>query len=171
MTPALHVVYRCRAGDSPDKERPSWFSKRLCLASLLVAVDAFDEPVDLTYLVDGPVPLELAALIGRGGEVRHLKGGGMARSYQTAIELALHAGWADDEGQFALHGWSADGRVEGGPCAVNCSNRNEIYALHPGGANIGLGDGSVRFLKAGINIATVAALVTRANGEVIGNDF
>jgi prepilin-type N-terminal cleavage/methylation domain-containing protein/prepilin-type processing-associated H-X9-DG protein len=82
------------------------------------------------------------------------------------------AAWADNEGQFSLHGFSADGLTQGGPCAVNCSNRNEIYSFHTGGGNIVLADGSVRFLRASMNIGTLAALVTRANGEVIStNDY
>ncbi len=76
------------------------------------------------------------------------------------------APWADDEGQFSLHGFSADGFTQGGPCAVNCNNRNEVYAFHTNGANIGMGDGSVRYLRKSISIGTLAALVTRANGEV-----
>src|SRR5439155_15275753 len=80
------------------------------------------------------------------------------------------AGWADDEGNFSLHGASADGLTIPGPCAVNCSNDNEIYAFHTGGANVVLGDGSVRFLRASVNIAVVAALITRAVGEVVAPD-
>lgn len=82
--------------------------------------------------------------------------------------------WADDAGEFALHGWLVSGAVggEGGPCAVNCSNDNEIYAFHPGGANVVMGDGSVHFLSQTININIVAALITRARGEPItGADF
>jgi prepilin-type processing-associated H-X9-DG protein len=75
--------------------------------------------------------------------------------------------WADNEGQFSLHGFSYDGLTQGGPCAVNCSNRNEIFSFHPGGCNVSLGDGSVRFLRETIDIAVVAMLVTRNNGEVV----
>jgi prepilin-type processing-associated H-X9-DG protein len=41
---------------------------------------------------------------------------------------------------------------------------------HPGGVNILMGDGSVRFVKDSINQATWWALGTRANGEVISSD-
>jgi prepilin-type processing-associated H-X9-DG protein len=50
---------------------------------------------------------------------------------------------------------------------VNCSNANEIFAFHPGGAMVGMGDGSVRFLRSSTPLAVVSALVTRANGEVV----
>lgn len=46
----------------------------------------------------------------------------------------------------------------------------EIYAFHPGGANVLFADGSARFLKETILIRVLAALVTRAGGEVLSND-
>jgi prepilin-type N-terminal cleavage/methylation domain-containing protein/prepilin-type processing-associated H-X9-DG protein len=45
-----------------------------------------------------------------------------------------------------------------------------FHSQHPGGANILFGDGSVRFLKTTINLATLRALGTRANGEVVSSD-
>jgi prepilin-type N-terminal cleavage/methylation domain-containing protein/prepilin-type processing-associated H-X9-DG protein len=53
-----------------------------------------------------------------------------------------------------------------GPCAVNCINDKEIYAFHPGGANILMCDGSVRFLKATVHIDVVLQLLTRDRGEI-----
>ena len=41
---------------------------------------------------------------------------------------------------------------------------------HPGGMNILLGDGSVRFIKNSINGSTWRALGTVAGGEIIGDD-
>jgi prepilin-type N-terminal cleavage/methylation domain-containing protein len=41
----------------------------------------------------------------------------------------------------------------------------EIYAFHPGGANVAVGDGSVRFVNDNILIRQLAALITRAGGE------
>jgi prepilin-type N-terminal cleavage/methylation domain-containing protein/prepilin-type processing-associated H-X9-DG protein len=46
----------------------------------------------------------------------------------------------------------------------------DIWSRHPGGANILFGDGSVRFLKDGINAAVLRALATRGGGEVISSD-
>jgi len=44
------------------------------------------------------------------------------------------------------------------------------YAEHPGGANILVGDGSVRFIKESINQRVWAALATRRGGEVLSAD-
>jgi prepilin-type N-terminal cleavage/methylation domain-containing protein/prepilin-type processing-associated H-X9-DG protein len=52
------------------------------------------------------------------------------------------------------------------PCAINCSNHREIYSFHPGGANAVFADSSVHFLKADMSIRILAALVTRAGGEI-----
>jgi prepilin-type processing-associated H-X9-DG protein len=58
------------------------------------------------------------------------------------------------------------------PCAVNCTNQKEVYSFHPGGANGLFADGSVHFLPAGMRIRALAALVTRAGGEVVSaGDF
>jgi prepilin-type N-terminal cleavage/methylation domain-containing protein/prepilin-type processing-associated H-X9-DG protein len=54
-----------------------------------------------------------------------------------------------------------------GKCAVNCTNDSEVYAFHPGGANVVMMDGSVRYLKKSIDIVVVAALLTKEGGEVI----
>ena len=47
-----------------------------------------------------------------------------------------------------------------------------FYSFHPSGANALFVDGSVHFLKAGIDIRILASLVTRAGGEVVsGSDY
>ena len=51
-------------------------------------------------------------------------------------------------------------------CLINCSNDLGLYAFHTGVANVGMGDGSVRTLQQSASRFFVAALVTRANGEV-----
>jgi len=45
----------------------------------------------------------------------------------------------------------------------------QMYAEHVGGANVLLGDGSVRFVSQFINQDTWAALCSRAEGEVVGD--
>jgi prepilin-type processing-associated H-X9-DG protein len=78
------------------------------------------------------------------------------------------AGWASvtTVTPINLDGTSADGLTLWGPCAINCSNIHEIYSFHPGGANAIFADGHTQFLKNNIRISVMAALVTRAGGEI-----
>jgi prepilin-type N-terminal cleavage/methylation domain-containing protein/prepilin-type processing-associated H-X9-DG protein len=66
--------------------------------------------------------------------------------------------------------WSADGTTPGGPCTINCNNSWGIYSFHSVGANAVFVDGSVHFLRVGLDRDVFAALVTRAGGEVIPGD-
>lgn len=73
--------------------------------------------------------------------------------------------WNHFKGPIVLQGKNGDGTVNPGRCALNCTNDREVYAFHPG-ANVGFGDGSVRFLRAGMDVRIMARLITRAGGEV-----
>jgi prepilin-type N-terminal cleavage/methylation domain-containing protein/prepilin-type processing-associated H-X9-DG protein len=64
-----------------------------------------------------------------------------------------------------------DGSANGTACAVNCSNQFGVYGFHPSGANVAFADGSVRMLPGAISPATLAALVTRAGGELLNGDY
>ena len=63
-------------------------------------------------------------------------------------------------------------------CRIGCcstgqaehANYNNASSNHSGGVNVGMCDGSVRFIKNTINIPTWWALGTRANGEAISSD-
>ncbi|SIO35795.1 prepilin-type N-terminal cleavage/methylation domain-containing protein/prepilin-type processing-associated H-X9-DG domain-containing protein [Singulisphaera sp. GP187] len=57
-----------------------------------------------------------------------------------------------------------------GRCPINCGNQFGIYGFHPGGANVGMADGSVRFLKETMAIEVLGSLLTRQGGEVISSD-
>jgi prepilin-type processing-associated H-X9-DG protein len=75
--------------------------------------------------------------------------------------------WSSRYNRIVVKGSSADGSVQPGPCAMNCTNEDQVYSFHPGGANAVFADGSVHFLRASMDIRTLAALVTRAGGEVV----
>jgi prepilin-type N-terminal cleavage/methylation domain-containing protein/prepilin-type processing-associated H-X9-DG protein len=87
--------------------------------------------------------------------------------------FATGGAWADDKGPLNLNGATADGNTDfNGPCAVNCTNSNEIYSFHTGGANLLFVDCSVHFVRTSIPISVMAALWTRAGGEnVSGTDY
>jgi len=78
--------------------------------------------------------------------------------------------WASHLKGFLIDGAGQDGRTNGGPCSMNCSNDNELYSGHTGGTNALFADGSVRFLRETTSIPTLAALVSRAGGEVVPGD-
>ena len=53
---------------------------------------------------------------------------------------------------------------------MTIGHTDEMYSLHPGGANVLMGDGSVRFVKQSINLLTWQAVCSRSNGEVVSAD-
>jgi prepilin-type processing-associated H-X9-DG protein/prepilin-type N-terminal cleavage/methylation domain-containing protein len=80
--------------------------------------------------------------------------------------------WASGPNCIALQGFDPAADKRPGRCAINCTNQKEVSSFHPGGANVLFADGSVRFLKAGLEIRILASLVTRAGGEVVSaNDY
>jgi prepilin-type N-terminal cleavage/methylation domain-containing protein/prepilin-type processing-associated H-X9-DG protein len=78
--------------------------------------------------------------------------------------------WASHLKGFIIDGAGADGRTNGGPCAMNCSNDNEVYSFHTSGSNALMADGSVRFLRSSIEVRTLAFLTTRSGGEIVPFD-
>jgi len=102
-----------------------------------------------------------------------------------AVVVADGWGWADfDNTSGSVNGASRDGMLLNGTassspfattingtCAVNCTNNSEYYSFHPGGINISLVDGSVRFLSDSVNAQVLGAVVTRAGREVINGEF
>jgi prepilin-type N-terminal cleavage/methylation domain-containing protein/prepilin-type processing-associated H-X9-DG protein len=83
---------------------------------------------------------------------------GVNYDYPGAI-LASHSGPSLYESPRVIH-----------PPNSPLGHTDEFYALHPGGANVLMGDGSVRFVKQSINLLTWQALSSRSVGEVISAD-
>jgi prepilin-type N-terminal cleavage/methylation domain-containing protein/prepilin-type processing-associated H-X9-DG protein len=110
-----------------------------------------------------------------GRPERYQKGSGLVSG-----AVVSGAAWADRDAPYDLHGsyydastvrWR-DGRdpTANTACALNCHNGNEVYAFHPGGAHALMADGSVRFLRDGMDIRALARVITRAGGEVVTVD-
>ena len=85
-------------------------------------------------------------------------GVGVNYDYPGAL-LASHSGPSLYESPTVIH-----------PPNSPVGHTDEMYSLHPGGASVLLGDGSVRFIKQSINLLAWQALSSRAVGEVISAD-
>lgn len=93
------------------------------------------------------------------------------RMGRRAAGSAGDAGWADPNYEIALDG--SDYLTTGsgqklGKCVLNCTNDNEMYSFHTGGAYALMADDAVHFLSTSIDPALFAALTTKANGEPVG---
>ena len=58
-----------------------------------------------------------------------------------------------------------------GPCAVNCTNNNEIYSFHDQLANVAFCDGGVRSLRSNTDVNIVIHLVTRRMNDPVPSDL
>jgi prepilin-type processing-associated H-X9-DG protein len=95
--------------------------------------------------------------------------------YKGGISAPMPAGatgsiWADSDNRITVTGTSPDGlsAIGSGPCVVNCNNQSgDIFAFHPGGANICYADGHVSFLSAQVGLNVLTALVTKGGGEIV----
>lgn len=55
-------------------------------------------------------------------------------------------------------------------CAINCDNSKNAFGFHQGGCNHGFADGSVRFLREGIDPGLWAAMGTYKGDEVLSGE-
>ena len=80
--------------------------------------------------------------------------------------------WASHNKGFVVDGALPDGNtaVRPGTCSINCSNDNELYSFHSGGAEVLMADGSVKFISASLPIEQLVALVSRNGSEVVSVD-
>jgi prepilin-type N-terminal cleavage/methylation domain-containing protein len=80
------------------------------------------------------------------------------------------AAWADPAADSPINGSTPDG-LQGGRCAMNCTNNNEPWSFHLGGTNNVFCDGSVHFLDETLDATIICALVTRAGAENIESKY
>lgn len=107
--------------------------------------------------------------------------GKLAFPYNPVAGIGNNEGvcWADSEGPFSVDLSDANGNIPPKNVLINTSifnknmnvtNQNEVYSFHSDGANVSMGDGSVRFLKSSLSPSVFVAAVTRAGGEVVNLD-
>ncbi|QDV32414.1 DUF1559 domain-containing protein [Tautonia plasticadhaerens] len=103
-----------------------------------------------------------------GGPVGYLADGVPDPNYTWGAYMG-HLGGLN---RLSLRALSYDGRIYGGGnCVINCnSGGGNPYSFHPGGANVAMGDGSVRFLKETTAVTTVTKLIGCQDGNIIGAD-
>ena len=89
----------------------------------------------------------------------------------TAAGKQTDGGWADHDNEYIVHGYTADGTTNPGPCHTNCTNNNEVYSFHAGGANHVFADGSVHFISASMDIRQFVKLVTRNGNDIVVGDY
>jgi prepilin-type N-terminal cleavage/methylation domain-containing protein/prepilin-type processing-associated H-X9-DG protein len=100
---------------------------------------------------------------------------GRTQAWQMGFQCAgigTNGGWANPSTEIKVGGFDPANPLSPiGPCGVNCTNNNEVYGFHPAGANVVFADGSVRILRARMDVNLVVALTTRCGGETIHPDL
>ena len=96
------------------------------------------------------------------------------QSFHDARKVFPTSGWIDSESGFSLDGSSRDGQTQGlgpilTPRAINATNENEPYSFHSGGAMLLFADGHLLLVSEQIRLEVLAALSTRAAGELSRN--
>ncbi len=132
-----------------------------------------NKPTELRRITDGTshtlLLMEVAGRpehwisAGRGPEVSNNGCGNL----NVSDGRVAGGGWADWDNHSVINGFSEDGLKCPGPCVINCTNNNEPFAFHPGGIQIAMVDGSVRYVPEDIGATYFVALITRDGGEIV----
>jgi prepilin-type N-terminal cleavage/methylation domain-containing protein len=93
----------------------------------------------------------------------------------TASNWLMGPAWTDWQFSVGLDirgrtpGSAHNGAVDSeGTCTINCTNYDNFYSFHVGGAHMLLADGTVRFVSQNLDINTVARLFLFNDGYVVG---
>jgi prepilin-type N-terminal cleavage/methylation domain-containing protein len=102
--------------------------------------------------------------------------GRQTEPYAGAPNPFMNGPWAHHTNDIAVDGSNANGSTLSSAadvptaCSINCSNQGEIYGFHTQGAVVGMGDGSVKFIRQTIAIRTLQALCARGDGKPVSID-
>jgi prepilin-type N-terminal cleavage/methylation domain-containing protein/prepilin-type processing-associated H-X9-DG protein len=84
-----------------------------------------------------------------------------SKSLRVGTSRAAGSSMLDPANEFIMHGFNSTGTANPGACPMNCTNGDELYSFHPGGINVAMGDGSIRYLAQNMPMKLVAALISR----------
>ncbi|HLN29264.1 MAG TPA: DUF1559 domain-containing protein [Gemmataceae bacterium] len=90
-------------------------------------------------------------------------------TFQNNGWYASGTGWADEtNGDIWIEGSTYDGlTLGGGFCVINCTNAQNIFSFHAGGANAAFADGHVQFMAQNLNAYIAVLLTCTRDGQVI----
>lgn len=94
--PRLHIWARSHGAEN-RKNRPDYYDKTTCLASLIVAAEAVTPPADLVFVNDGPLPADRERLMATAGNVLQGEYGSNRRSYRSTVAMAAARAYDDDD--------------------------------------------------------------------------
>jgi prepilin-type N-terminal cleavage/methylation domain-containing protein/prepilin-type processing-associated H-X9-DG protein len=130
-------------------------------------------PTKVTDIIDGTA--NTIFFIESGGRPNYYVNGRDVGGLTPSLE---GYGWIDpDTGSGSIDGSNPTTGVvntstvfAGGTC-IFCTNDSEAYSFHSSGVQACFADGSVKNINRNVSPATFAALITKANNEVVGNDY
>jgi prepilin-type N-terminal cleavage/methylation domain-containing protein len=88
----------------------------------------------------------------------------------AAQEPITGTSWGDPQSWFSIHYYNNKG-YNCGSQVINCTNNNEIYSFHSGGAVFTFGDGSAHFINESIDLETFTSLFTRNADDIVKGDY
>jgi prepilin-type N-terminal cleavage/methylation domain-containing protein/prepilin-type processing-associated H-X9-DG protein len=159
-----------------------------------VAATGETTPVAITDVTDGTSSTIVVAE--SAGRPYLFNQGGVQQGLDLTANVVNGGGWSRPASEIWLIGFAdLAGTIPGGPNTVNAANgvnagtgtsgsavypltvptgnalgtdgSGQIFGFHGSGANVVFVDGSVHYIDKSITAAVIAALVTRANGDVV----
>jgi prepilin-type N-terminal cleavage/methylation domain-containing protein/prepilin-type processing-associated H-X9-DG protein len=191
---AWSPAYIAAGGAAPDSSgsgeamcaMPNMLTSGANGASVVASMSDFNGSAGLQEITDGTSNTALCHERVGGPDIYAKAGRALSRSAivaaavsplslsgEAAIYLINGGGWANPMNGAGTLGGSPYTVTEAnfyevGPCAINCTNFNMhgMYSMHPGGINVCLCDGSVRFLSENSPPFIIGSLYSRSVGEV-----
>ena len=133
--------------------------------------DGLSNTIHLTESAGKPDRYVGGRQVGTATGGNRVNGGGWCRPASDVpypVGLAADGSSSGPQGINVINGFLLNGYPDP---RFGTDGTGQVYGFHSGGVNALLGDGSVRFVKASIQLATLQALVSRSGGEVVPNDF